>query len=47
LLGQELIRNENINTNFHTVSTSKLAPAVYIVTVVNNGKISVKQIVKK
>jgi hypothetical protein len=47
LLGQELIRNENINTNFHTVSTSKLAPAVYIVTVVNNGKISVKQFVKK
>jgi hypothetical protein len=47
LLGQELIRNENINSNFHTVSTSKLAPAVYIVTVVNKGKISVKQFVKK
>ena len=47
LLGQELIRNENINTNFHTILTTKLAPAVYIITVVNNGKISVKQFVKK
>jgi hypothetical protein len=47
MLGQEIIRFENVNTNFKTVSTAQLAPGIYSISVVNNGKVSVKQFVKK
>jgi hypothetical protein len=46
MLGQEIIRLENVNTNFKTVSTAQLAPGVYNVIVTNNGRRTVKQFVK-
>ncbi len=46
ILGQEIIRLENVNTNFKTVSTAQLAPGVYNVIVTNNGKRTAKQFVK-
>jgi hypothetical protein len=46
MLGQEIIRLENVNTNFKTVSTAQLAPGVYNVIVTNNGKRTAKQFVK-
>ena len=46
MLGKEIIRLENVNTNFKTVSTAQLAPGVYNVIVTNNGKRTAKQFVK-
>lgn len=46
MLGQEMIRFENVNTNFKTVSTAQLAPGVYSIVITNNGKRTAKQFVK-
>ena len=46
MLGQEMIRFENVNTNFKTVSTDQLAPGIYSIVITNNGKRTAKQFVK-
>ena len=46
LLGQEMIRKDNITANYTELSTSKLAPGVYQIVVLSNGKMTVKQFIK-
>jgi hypothetical protein len=46
LLGQEMLRMENVNSNYTELSTSKLASGVYQIVVISNGKMTVKQFIK-
>jgi hypothetical protein len=46
LLGQEMLRMENVNSNYTELSTSKLASGVYQIVVISNGKMTIKQFIK-
>jgi hypothetical protein len=47
MLGQEIIRMDNINSNFQTISTASLPAGMYNAAVMSKGQMSIQQFVKK
>lgn len=47
MLGQEVLRVQNVNDNYTTINTVALPTGVYNVTVINDGRLSTQQLVKK
>lgn len=47
MLGQEILRMENVNADFQTLSIQNLNSGIYNIAILSNDKVTVKQFIKK